>query len=97
MVSTHICRVTDLTAEFPLTLMGIAVVFPLVFSISGAYERREAALDDYGSMKAHGRAIFFASRYWLGEPAKPAKQDRAQDILRDRLGACRTLFRDTGR
>ena len=78
VVSTHLCRINGLTAEFPLTLIGIAVVFPLVFSISGAYKRREAALDEYGSMKAHGRAIFFASRDWIDSPEKQAE---AKDVL----------------
>ena len=65
-------------------------MFPLVFSISGAYKRREAALDEYGSIKAHGRAIFFASRDWINAPEK---QTEAKDALAELLGACRTLFR----
>ena len=89
VVSTHLCRINGLTAEFPLTLIGIAVVFPLVFSISGAYKRREAALDEYGSMKAHGRAIYFAARDWIDAPEK---QVEAKDTLGELLGACRTLF-----
>jgi hypothetical protein len=34
--------------DFPLTIIGIAVVFPIVFPIGGAYNRREAALVQYG-------------------------------------------------
>lgn len=82
-----------MTAEFPLALIGIAVVFPFVFSISGAYERREAAVDEYGSMKGHGRAIFFASHDWIDAPGNEAKQAEAKDVLADLLGACRALFR----
>jgi predicted membrane chloride channel (bestrophin family) len=51
--------------DFPLTIIGIAVVFPIVFSISGAYGRREAALTQYGIMKSNGRSIILASRDWL--------------------------------
>lgn len=50
--------------DFPLTIIGIAVVFPIVFSIGGAYSRREAALAQYGIMKSTGRSIILASRDW---------------------------------
>ncbi len=80
-----------LTAELPLTLIATAVVFPIVFSIGGAYKRREAALDDYGAIKAHGRAIYFASRDWL-EESDAATPERAKSLLGDLLKNCRTLF-----
>lgn len=51
--------------DFPLTMIGIAVVFPIVFSIGSAYTRREAALTQYGIMKSMGRSIFLATRDWL--------------------------------
>ena len=41
VLSTYLCRKFDLNAEFPLTLIATAVVFPIVFSIGGAYKRRE--------------------------------------------------------
>ena len=65
LVSTFLCMHFDFVAKFPLTVLSTAVVFPIVFSIGGAYKRREVVLDRYGSIKAHGRAIFFASRDWL--------------------------------
>lgn len=51
--------------DFPLTIIGIAVVFPIVFSIGGAYNRREAALTQYGIMKSMGRSIYMAAKDWL--------------------------------
>ena len=65
VLSTLVCQRFGWTADFPLTLIATAVVFPIVFSIGGAYKRREAALDEYGELKAHGRALFFATRDWL--------------------------------
>ncbi len=59
--ATYACRTLNFTADFPLTLVGIAVVFPLVFSINSAYKRRETALIHYGILKGNGRAIYFAS------------------------------------
>ena len=69
-VATYICRIFNFTADFPLTLVGIAVVFPLVFSINSAYKRRETALSHYGNLKGNGRAIYFASRDWIENPSK---------------------------
>ena len=91
VLSTYWSRQLGLTADFPLTLIGTAVVFPLVFSISGAYKRREAALGEYGSMKAHGRAIYFAARDWLPEP-DAATQENARQLLSDLFHRCRKLF-----
>ncbi len=91
VVATYVCRELDFTADFPLTLIGIAIVFPLVFSIGGAYKRRESALDDYGSIKAHGRAVFFAVRDWISEPDADLEA-RAKQLLGDLLRACRELF-----
>jgi hypothetical protein len=91
ITSTYICQTFGLVADFPPTLIATAVVFPLVFSISGAYKRRENALDEYGSIKAHGMAIYLAARDWP-EGANPETCERAKVLLGDWLKACRTLF-----
>lgn len=62
--------------DFPLTIIGIAVVFPIVFSIGGAYTRRETALAQYGIMKSMGRCIFLAAQDWL----RDADDVRAKNI-----------------
>lgn len=91
VVSTWLCRKFGITAEFPMTLIATAVVFPIVFSIGGAYKRRENALTKYSSIKAHGRAIYFASRDWL-ENTDNEVQGKVKNLLGDLLIACRTLF-----
>lgn len=83
-LSTYVCRISGLTADFPLTLVGVAIVFPIVFSIGGAYKRREDTLKEYGSLKAHGRAIYFASRDWIDEP-DAALRDELRDLLGELL------------
>jgi len=90
-LSTWLSFHYNVTADFPLTLITTAIVFPLVFSIGGAYKRREEALDQYGSIKAHGRAIYFAARDWLAEGNDPAKE-RVRDLMGQLLRECRTLF-----
>jgi hypothetical protein len=84
-------RLRPIQAEFPLTLMAIAIVFPIVFSIGGAYKRREAALDQYGSMKAHGRAIYLAARDWIENPDLNLLDQMKAGLL-ELLLACRELF-----
>ncbi|MCB9990031.1 MAG: hypothetical protein H6867_01465 [Rhodospirillales bacterium] len=91
ILSTYICITFGLTADFPLTLIATAIVFPVVFSIGGAYKRREAALDDYGSLKAHGRAIYFATRDWMETPDEDSL-NKARKLLENLFISCRTLF-----
>jgi len=80
IVSTYFCRIYGFTAKFPLTLIGMAVVFPLVFSINTAYKRRELALKHYANLKGNGRAIFFASRDWIEKP-DPIKKKELKNAL----------------
>jgi predicted membrane chloride channel (bestrophin family) len=93
ILSTYICERFSLTAELPLTIIATAVVFPIVFSIGGAYKRREDALDEYGTIKAHGRAIYFAARDWLEDPSENVLSD-ARTLLGELLMYCRKLFMD---
>jgi len=74
MLSIHY----DLKIDFPLTIIGIAVVFPIVFSIGGAYKRREVALQQYAIMKAMGRSMYFASRDWLRDSGKKAEKNKQE-------------------
>lgn len=82
----------NLVADYPLTIISTAVIFPIVFSIGHAYKRREAALDDYGTIKAHGRALYFAARDWL-----PDKSDdrlrHVEEVLSHLLRGCRKMFK----
>ncbi|MFT6717089.1 MAG: Na+/H+ antiporter NhaB [Saprospiraceae bacterium] len=65
VLSTAFCIHFKYEAEFPLTLVATAVIFPIVFSIGGAYKRREVALRDYAEIKGYLRAMYFVSRDWL--------------------------------
>jgi predicted membrane chloride channel (bestrophin family) len=91
VIATYFCIVYQIYAEFPLTLIGIAVVFPIVFSISGAYARREQALKFYATLKAHGRGIFFLARDWTPDIDKQ-HLDKLRYILRSLMGGLRHMF-----
>ncbi|MBT1703179.1 hypothetical protein [Chryseosolibacter indicus] len=64
VISTYICFHLGLTADFPDMLVGVAIVFPVVFSIGSAYNRRESALQRFSDFKGHAIAIYYASRDW---------------------------------
>lgn len=92
VASTWACLRYGITANFPLTLIATAIVFPIVFAIGHAFKRRESALDDYGIIKAHGRAIYFAARDWLPE-RDDARLRRIEAILGHLLAGCRDMFK----
>ena len=48
LVATFFCGYFQIIAEMPLSLIGLAVVFPIVFSINSAFQRRDRALEYYG-------------------------------------------------
>ena len=91
IASTAFCLHYDIKADFPLTLIGTAIVFPIVFSIGGAYKRREVALDEYGSIKAHGRALYFAVSHWLENPPENLKTE-LKEHLESLMNSCKDIF-----
>ena len=91
VLSTYVCLVFGIVADFPLTLIATAIVFPLVFSISTAYNRREKALEEYGAIKANGRALYLAARDWIDAP-RPEHREQLRQALRQLLIGCRDLF-----
>jgi hypothetical protein len=64
IISSYICFHYGFTAKFPDMLVGVAIVFPVVFSIGAAFNRRETALQKLSDFKGHGVAIFYATRDW---------------------------------
>jgi hypothetical protein len=64
VLSSYFCFHFGLTAKFPDMLVGVAIVFPVVFSIGSAYTRRETALQRYADFKGHAIAVYFATRDW---------------------------------
>ncbi len=64
VLSTYLCIQADLTAKFPDMLVGVAIVFPVVFSIGSAYTRRETALQRFSDFKGHAIVIYYATRDW---------------------------------
>jgi predicted membrane chloride channel (bestrophin family) len=89
VLSTWLCMELRITANFPLTLIATAIVFPLVFSINTAYNRREKSLEEYGALKANGRALFLASRDWVESDDR--RDAEVRDALMQLFAACRSM------
>jgi len=91
VTSTALCIHFKFEADFPLTLIAMSIVFPIVFSIGGAYKRREAALKEYAAIKGYLRAIFFVARDWLDNP-KPENVTKMNTIIFDFFDNFRIMF-----
>ncbi len=89
--ATYLCLDFKWTADLPQTLIGIAVVFPIVFSIGVAYQRRENALKDYSNLKAHSRSIYLSVRDWF-EDDNPKQLEDTKKIILELLSGCREFF-----
>jgi hypothetical protein len=91
VISTYICYHYGLTAKFPDMLVGVAIVFPVVFSIGSAYNRRETALQRFSDFKGHAIAIYYATRDWTtgdnhGIP------DKVRNLVNEMIVLMRSMF-----
>lgn len=94
VISTYLCYKYGLTAKFPDMLVGVAIVFPVVFSIGSAYNRRETALQRLADFKGHGAAIYFATRDWHNSPNSDLATHTRQ-LIHDMLVMMRSMFKVT--
>ncbi len=94
-ITTFVCIEYDVIIELPTALIGIAIVFPIVFSINAAYRRREDALKDFGSLKGHAIALYYAHRDWIPE-STPDHSVRMKAIFDELLNAIYVYLTGTG-
>lgn len=95
VVSTYLCDYYQLTARFPDMLVGVAIVFPVVFSIGSAFNRRETALQKLSDFKGHAVAIYFATKDWPGGTGD--LHVRVRSHIHDMLVLMRTMFKVKGK
>jgi hypothetical protein len=89
--STYLCFQLGLTAKFPDMLVGVAIVFPVVFSIGSAYTRRETALQRLSDFKGHAIALYYATRDWTSNKDNDLSQ-RAKTIIREIMHQMKEMF-----
>jgi predicted membrane chloride channel (bestrophin family) len=90
-IATFACLHFDIIVDLPTGIIGIAIVFPIVFSINAAYRRREEALRYFGSLKAHAVALFYAHRDWVPEE-NSEHSDRMKSLIDRLLQAIKEYF-----
>jgi hypothetical protein len=91
VVSTYLCYRMGLTAKFPDMLVGVAIVFPVVFSIGSAYNRRETALQRFSDFKGHAIAIYYATRDWTTEK-NTELPTRVRELVNEMVVLMRAMF-----
>jgi hypothetical protein len=91
VISTYFCYHFELTAKFPDMLVGVAIVFPVVFSISAAYNRRETALQRFSDFKGHAIALYYATRDWTTDKNHDLPV-RVREQMRELLVLIRSMF-----
>jgi len=90
-VATYLCIRLNIVVELPTGLIGIAIVFPIVFSINAAYRRREEALRAFASLKAHLVVLFYAHRDWVPDKSS-GHQERFKELVTNLLVSIRKSF-----
>jgi len=81
-----------LTAKFPDMLVGVAIVFPVVFSIGSAYNRRETALQRLADFKGHAIAIYYATRDWPSDKENDLPP-RVKKLIAEMMDLMKTIFK----
>jgi uncharacterized membrane protein len=77
LACTYACLQLGIMVDLPFELVGVAIVFPIVFTISGAFQRREGALAELAEFRANLIAIYLAHRDWKSEGAGHSREARA--------------------
>ena len=94
VISTFVCLHFGWQADVPAGLIGLAVVFPIVFSINAAYRRREEVLRYFGGVKACAVALYYAHRDWPPIADTAEHTDRNQELMKKLLEAISDHFTD---
>lgn len=92
VISSEVCFYYGLIAKFPDMLVGVAIVFPVVFSISSAYNRRETALQRYSDFKGHAITLYYATRDWIISESEHDLSNRARQIISEMIKLIREMF-----
>jgi predicted membrane chloride channel (bestrophin family) len=92
MLSTWICIRWQWLADLPSNLIAVAIIFPIVFSISAAWKRREEALSAFASLKSAALCLFFAHRDWVPGPNNGEDASRFKAINTKLFESMRSYF-----
>ena len=88
VVTTYIAYEFDINFNVDLTLISIAVIFPLVFTIRGSFRRREKALEHLSQFRSSLKTVhyFVLSNPKLSEENKNEASSILLEISKDVMG-----------
>ena len=92
IISSYVCSHYGFIAKFPDMLVGVAIVFPVVFSIGAAFNRRETALQRLSDFKGHAVAIFYCMRDWTANKENDLPE-RARAIIGRMITLMKNMFK----
>ena len=89
LVTTFIAYEFDINFNVDLTLISIAVIFPLVFTIRGSFRRREKALEHLSQFRSSLKTVhyFVLSNPKLSEENKNEASNILLEISKDVMGS----------
>lgn len=96
VAATAICHYFNFVGDLPITLIGTAIIFPVVFSINSAYKRREEAIMYYASLKANLISLFYAGKNWVDRDFDAYKNNIVVHIQAIMYQLELLFMRDTG-
>ena len=87
-LSTYLAYYFNIIFHVDLTLLSIAIVFPLVFAIRGSFRRREKALNHLSKFRSALQTVhyFVVSNPELTEQSKEEMADILVEISEETLG-----------
>lgn len=87
ILATWISYKFKLIYNLDLTIISVAVVFPLVFTLGSAFRRREKALEHLGRAKGALAAINYCFSYSqkINEPAKQKIYEEVKEVKKELL------------
>lgn len=93
---TFVCSHLDFQADLPSSFVGIAIVFPVVFSINAAYKRREDALGYFADFKANIMSLYYAFRDLVPEKSgKTELKNKFKQTALETFGQIHLYLKDT--
>jgi hypothetical protein len=97
VISSEVCYHLGLIAKFPDMLVGVAIVFPVVFSIGSAYNRRETALQRFSDFKGHAITLYYATRDWISSEKQNDLPERTRVMIGEMVKFTRLMFTSSHR
>jgi len=94
VLATYLCLQYKITAKFPDLLIGMAIVFPVVFSIGSAFSRREFALQRLSDFKGHLFALYYAAKDWPAGKEPGSLPAEVKEEIRCIMTHLRKMLRD---